>query len=192
LFALGILLAVLSAWFVEHRSEPSWLGHRLMPWISWIGAAVAFIAVSHVVTDRSILPFVTTRVALERQALYGLFALLLLLPAVFGPQDRSPIRRLLRSWPMASIGVISYGIYLWHVGMLNEFMKWTGYTAQMVPFWILTLATLALSIAVASASYFGLERPILRLKGRISWWDRKPRSTAELQPAESSQSPPET
>jgi peptidoglycan/LPS O-acetylase OafA/YrhL len=173
LFSLGILLAVLSAWFTERQSEPSWLHSPLMPWISWIGAALTFVAVSHVVTNYSILDFTTIRVDMEKQALYGLFAFLLLLPAVFGPQDRSVIRRLLRSWPMASLGVISYGIYLWHLDLANQFLKWTGWQPGKEPFWVLALATLALSIAFASVSYFGLERPILRRKNRIGWWSRR-------------------
>ncbi len=178
LFAFGMLLAVLSVWFTERKSEPTWLSNRLMPWLSWAGAAVMFVVVSHVVTDHSILPFSTARINLERQELYGAFAFLLLLPAVFGPQDRSPIRRLLRSWPLASLGVISYGIYLWHLDLINQFMKWTGWHDGMVPFWILACAAFGLAIAFASASYFGLERPILRFKGRISWWDRQARSRA--------------
>ena len=52
LFALGMLLAILSVWFAEHRSEPRWLQHRLMPWVSWLLAVVSFWAVSHIVTDR--------------------------------------------------------------------------------------------------------------------------------------------
>jgi peptidoglycan/LPS O-acetylase OafA/YrhL len=175
LFAFGMLLAVLSAWYTERNSEPVWLSNRFVPWISWAGAAAAFLVVSHVVTDHSILPFVTARINLERQDLYGLFAFFLLLPAVFGPQDRSLIRRLLRSWPMVGMGVISYGIYLWHLDLINEFMKWTDWKPGMVPYWILASAVLGLAIAVASASYFGLERPILRFKGRISWWDRQAR-----------------
>ena len=110
---------------------------------------------------------------LERQTLYGIFALLIIAPAVFGPQDRSLIRRLLRSWPMASVGVISYGIYLWHLDLISQFLDWTGWRAGQVPFWLLALAVFALSAAVASASYFGLERPILRIKRRMSWWDRR-------------------
>jgi peptidoglycan/LPS O-acetylase OafA/YrhL len=178
LFGLGILLAVLSVWFAEHRSEPSWLRHRLMPWICWAGAAVAFVLVSHVVTDHNLLPFSIPRVNLEKQTLYGVFAFLLLLPAVFGPQDRSLIRRLLRSWPMVSLGVISYGIYLWHLPLITKLMSWAGWQVDATPFWMLVLATLGLSIAFASASYFGLERPILRFKGRISWWDRRSRPPA--------------
>ena len=172
LFALGMLLAILSVWFAEHRSEPRWLQHRLMPWISWLLAAVSYWAVSQIVTDRSILYFVKPHVNLEKQALYGLFALLIIAPAVFGPQDRSLIRRLLRSWPMASVGVISYGIYLWHLNLIFQFLDWTGWERKQEPFWLLALAVFALSAAVASVSYFALERPILRVKRRMSWWDR--------------------
>ncbi len=67
-----------------------------------------------------ILYIVSPQVNLERQELYGLFAFCLLLPAVFGPQDRGSIRWLLRSWPMASLGVISYGIYLWHLNLIDQ------------------------------------------------------------------------
>jgi peptidoglycan/LPS O-acetylase OafA/YrhL len=180
LFALGMLLAVASAWFAERGIEPAWLSHRLMPWISWAGAAATFIFVSHVVANHSILDFVTVRVNMEKQALYGLFAFLLLLPAVFGPQDRTWIRRLLRSWPMASLGVISYGIYLWHLDLIHEVLNWTGWRTQMTSYWLLALVTLAVSIAFASASYFGLERPILRRKNRIGWWDRRSQRPKEV------------
>jgi peptidoglycan/LPS O-acetylase OafA/YrhL len=178
LFALGMLLAVLSAWFVQHDSEPGWLSNRFMPWISWACAAVTFVIVSHVVTDHSILYLTTPRVNLERQTLYGIFSFFMLAPAVFGPQDRSLIRRLLQCWPMASLGVISYGIYLWHLDLITLFLRWTGWHTQQVPWGILALAVLCLSIAFASASYFGLERPILRYKDRLGWWDRRSRRAA--------------
>ena len=176
LFAFGILLAVASAWFSEHASEPGWLGHPSMPYLSWGCAAFAFWAVSHVVADRQILYVVSPQVNLERQELYGLFAFMLLLPAVFGPQDRSLIRHLLRWWPVASLGVISYGIYLWHLNLIDPVMSWVGWRQDAVPFWLLALSVLAVSTAFASASYFGLERPVLRMKNRIGWWDRKGRS----------------
>ena len=34
----GMLLAVLSVWFTERESEPTWLSNWFMPWISWAGA----------------------------------------------------------------------------------------------------------------------------------------------------------
>jgi len=175
LFALGMLLAITSAWFTNHGTEPTWLGHRLMPWVSWACAAALFILVSHVVTTHEILYLLSPRVNLERQTLYGLFAFFLLVPAVFGPQDRSFVRRLLRWWPMASLGVISYGIYLWHIDLITELLKWTGWQPGAEPYWVLASLVLLLSIAFASVSYFGLERPILRFKAGLGWWDRKAR-----------------
>jgi peptidoglycan/LPS O-acetylase OafA/YrhL len=88
---------------------------------------------------------------------------------------------------MASLGVISYGIYLWHLDLINQFMKWTGWHPGMVPYWILASAVLGLTIAFASASYFGLERPILRIKSRIGWWDRKARLQGAGQSTEAHQ-----
>ena len=118
---------------------------------------------------------------MARQTLYGLFALFLLLPAVFGHDDRSLIRRLLRSWPMVALGVISYGIYLWHFDLTREFPKWMGWQPTMVPFWILVSVVLGLAIAFASVSYFGLERPLLQVKDRILWWDRSAIPPAQRQ-----------
>jgi peptidoglycan/LPS O-acetylase OafA/YrhL len=74
---------------------------------------------------------------------------------------------------MASLGVISYGIYLWHLDLIGQVTQWFGWRDGMIPYWMLACAVLAVTVAIASASYFGLERPILRLKGRISWWDRQ-------------------
>jgi peptidoglycan/LPS O-acetylase OafA/YrhL len=172
LFALGMLLAVASAWYTEHGTEPRWLSHRLVPWVSWAGAAFAYWAVSRVVNDAAIIYIVEPHVNLERQELYGLFAFLLLVPAVFGPQDQSLIRRALCCWPVASLGVISYGIYLWHLNLIYEFLDWTGWEQGKVPYGILALSVLAVSVAFASASYFILERPILRYKNRMVWWNR--------------------
>lgn len=173
LFGLGILLAVLSVWWSHRSTEPQWLGSRWFPWASWGGAAVAFFAVSHLGIPRSPLYVVTPLVNIERQGLYGLFAFLLLLPAVFGHQDDgSLVRRFLRCWPMVSLGVISYGIYLWHLNLIDEVMKWGHWGKQAAPFLQLTLGTLAITIVAATVSYFALEKPILRVKGRIGWWRR--------------------
>ncbi len=189
LFALGILLALLSAWYTEHASEPSWLSRRWVPWASWGGALVAFWLVSHVVNDAAIIYIVPRRINLARQELYGLFAFLLLVPAVFGPQDRSLIRRFLQCWPMAALGVISYGIYLWHLNLIYEFLDWTGWHEGMVPYWLLAVAVFGITVAFASTSYFGLERPILRYKRRLVWWDRSQRAPVgagdEASPTES-------
>lgn len=143
-----------------------------MPWISWASAAAVFYWVSHVVANHEIIYIVGARVNLERQALYGLFAFLLLLPAVFGQYVDSTIRQLLRAWPVGSLGVIAYGISLWHLNLTDQFVSWMNWQPGHEPYWIVALAVLGLSIAFASASYFGLERPILRFKRPTGWWNR--------------------
>jgi peptidoglycan/LPS O-acetylase OafA/YrhL len=169
LFALGMGLAVLSAWSREW-GEPRWLSHAALPWVSWALAAVTFWGIAHLGTP--ILPdYVQSDLDLARQTLYGVFALFLLLPAVFGPQDKGLVRRFLRSWPMASLGVISYGIYLWHQTWINEALAHLGpHSLFNLEFWALFFGVLGASTAAAALSYFVVERPALRLKRRFAWW----------------------
>jgi peptidoglycan/LPS O-acetylase OafA/YrhL len=110
LFALGILLAVASAWFSARQWEPAWLRHPLMPRVSWICAALTFWGVSNLGIDPQPIYVISPGLNLLKQGLYGLFAFFLLVPAVFGPQDQSAVRRVLRHWMVAAIGIVSYGI----------------------------------------------------------------------------------
>jgi peptidoglycan/LPS O-acetylase OafA/YrhL len=114
------------------------------------------------------------------------FSFLLLLPAVFGPQQQGLIRRLLSSWPMMAVGTVSYGVYLWHMNLAQLEMKWFHLKVQATPFWLVALPVLAMALAAAAGSYFVLEKPILRLKDRIGWWNRPaaapPAATAADQP----------
>jgi peptidoglycan/LPS O-acetylase OafA/YrhL len=103
-----------------------------------------------------------------RQALYVAFALLLLIPAVFGPQDQSPVRRLLRSRPMVAIGLVSYGIYLWHETFITEVLRWIHRPLFTTSFLTLTLAAGALALLTAGASYLLIEQPFQRLGRRRS------------------------
>ena len=172
LFALGMFLAVISAWWIETKNAPTWVAGPIVPWISWACAAGAFFWVCHIGLPDQPFGISTASQTMLRGTLYGAFALFLLLPTVFGPQDEGLIRRALQLWPFTSLGVISYGIYLWHVGCIVEFLRWSGDTEGKTTFWILTLAVLSMSIVAASVSYFVLERPLLRMKGRLAWWNR--------------------
>lgn len=98
----------------------------------------------------------------SRHFLYGLVGLLLLAPLVFGNQQKTPYRRLLRSRPVRWTGEVSYGIYLWHVLVLYLLTKTTP--ADEVAFWPTFGATLAITMVIASASWVMLERPVQRLR----------------------------
>lgn len=172
LFALGMFLAVVSAWMVERGRTPAWLWQPLMPYASWALAAVAFWGVSHLGIPRDPLYQVSPGTNLAKQTLYGIFAFFILLPAVFGNQQRGLLRWVLRNRVVAAVGVVSYGIYLWHQAWVSMFLEWTGYRDFEFPWWQLLGAVGSLAIASAAVSYFVLERPVLRLKDRLAWFDR--------------------
>ena len=100
-------------------------------------------------------------------AAYGLSAFFLLLPGVFGPQDKGVIRGFLTNPGVRAIGLVSYGIYLWHEFWIDKYFDWTGN-----PRLALSGATLAgfvvfvagMSVIVATISYYVVERPALRLR----------------------------
>ncbi len=190
LFALGMFLAVASAWMHHNRREYAWLSGWWLPWVSWALAGVCFWAVSNLgITDAPL--HAEASVDLTRQTLYGLFAFFLLLPAVFGPQDRGLIRSFLRCWPIATLGVISYGIYLWHEVWIYQILKVGHFRPFTLEFWAFTLAVLAMSCISATLSYFVVEKPALRLKNSIAWWRRArpadPPTEAKSEPTASSE-----
>ena len=106
LFALGITIAVLER--VVRRSgglSPAWPATVRFPAVSWALAAFAFWVVS-IPLDLGRYPFdgISFGQDLARQTLYGLVAFFLLLPGVFGPQDRGGIRRFLQSRVVQLVG----------------------------------------------------------------------------------------
>jgi peptidoglycan/LPS O-acetylase OafA/YrhL len=166
LFGLGMLLAVGSAWWVQRGREPRWLSWRATPYVSWALALGTYIVVVHLPITRSPLYFTTPPTNILRQALYGVFAFFLIVPAVFGQARPSLLRTFLRSRPMMGLGLVSYGIYLWHLNLADALVSWMGYKLGAVPMPLLAVTTIGLSVAAATASYLIVERPMLRLKPR--------------------------
>lgn len=72
------------------------------------------------------------------------------------------VARVLGFRPLVWMGQLSYGLYIWHYPIFRQFTRF-----DWAPF-VVTLAKLALTFAVASASYYWLEMPFLRLKSRFS------------------------
>jgi len=167
LFALGMLLAVVSSWSQATGNQPRLLWHRALPWVSWALAAVAFVAVSDIGLPQTPITPSPVGLSLARQTLYGLFAFFLVMPAVVGNQESGLIRRILSWRPLALVGVVSYGIYLWHEAWIDLFLRWTGYKLFTIPLWQLVAFAGALATLSATASYIIVERPILRSKTRL-------------------------
>jgi peptidoglycan/LPS O-acetylase OafA/YrhL len=163
-FALGMALAVVSAWLAGREEPPpgfvTLIARR--PWLAWLGAAVCFVVVSKGIgiTGDGFQQLSVAQVVGEH-LLYAGVALGLLLPAVFGDRAGGWPRRVLANRWLAALGLISYGVFLWH---LTIAIKLSGEGIDdFVP---LTLLTAATAIPIAALSYVLLERPLLRLKYR--------------------------
>lgn len=93
---------------------------------------------------------------------FGVISLLLLAPVVFVGDHRRLPHRLLTTRVMAWLGLVSYGIFLWHFPILEKI----GVTHGIGAFVALCAAALASSAACAGVSYYVVERPLMRLKYR--------------------------
>ena len=179
-FALGMALAVLSLWVEQQRRLPRGLGWiDRLPGLSWLVALVAFWVVSTRIGlhGRFLEPFSTTNY-LERHLLYGVVAVALVAPAVLGDQRRGVTRRFLAMRPLLWLGVVSYGIFLWNLALLDRLYHWDLGSVPLLdsfPGWC--IAGLAITAPVAAASYYVLERPALSLKGLFP--DRGRRNAGE-------------
>ena len=170
LFALGMGLAVVRVW-ADARDGPVRILEAVgrFDWVWWVLAALCFQAASFWIGLPDNLVLVTGGLAYQREFLYSLTALFLLVPAVFGPQARGVTRRFLQLRPMVYLGTISYGIYLWHQAWIEKVHQWGGWSSNALPsgpFLEHLIPALALTILTASASWFLVERPLLRRKNR--------------------------
>jgi peptidoglycan/LPS O-acetylase OafA/YrhL len=94
-------------------------------------------------------------------------ALLLLTPVVFADRAGGLVRSALRLRPIAYLGLVSYGVYLWHARILSHIATPDALNRHgplsAAP---AILVGTAVTVAIASVSYHVLERPALRLGAR--------------------------
>jgi peptidoglycan/LPS O-acetylase OafA/YrhL len=167
-FALGMALAVLSV-AEERDGRPhaavAWVGRR--PGLAWLGAAAAFAVVAVGIglppENRLDAPMNAAQY-LARHWLYAAVALGVLLPAAFGPAGRGAIRRMLGHRVLLRVGVISYGVYLWHNAAMEKLAGRIGRDGTWADFWLVLAAGLVIALVASELSWRLLERPILRLK----------------------------
>jgi len=83
------------------------------------------------------------------------------------PPSSGLTRRLLASRRLAFLGTVSYGIYLYHVPLATRLAGWglLPTDAASLARWL--AIELAGTVALAWLSYRLVERPALRLRGRL-------------------------
>jgi peptidoglycan/LPS O-acetylase OafA/YrhL len=158
LFAFGTGLAVASVALDDDQRQPALVRSTVRrPGLVWL-AAIALYIVLCMWAPIELGAFTRAQSVILYVGL-GLVAFLLVLPAVFGSGAGGWPRRVLGHPLMQWLGLISYGIFLWHLAIALELGAELGWLPTL-------LGTLVLSVAVAAASYYLVERPILRLKYR--------------------------
>ena len=160
-FAIGMALAVASVAGVQRLGVPSWA--------PWLLAAAAFALLSGGVPGQGF-----EAQSLWRHELRGLIGALVLLPAIWGA---GAVPALLRHPWLRWLGTISYGVYLWQLPVILELQQrgWMASPGRGA----LAVAAVALTVAIAAASWYGLERPVLRAGGA---WLRRRRPEEVEQP----------
>lgn len=158
-FCVGMALAVWTVVRGRPRLRARWL---------LVAAGVAYLAISFsgVLPNRAELPAYT-------RASFAAEYVLLLIPAgllvLAGIVSAPAVRRSPLSRAMTWLGLVSYGVYLWHFPLVFVFNKYVG-SAWLGPharFVALSALTVPASLAAGTLSYLIVERPALRVKNRL-------------------------
>jgi len=158
LFALGMGLAIVSL----HPRRVK------RPVLLWAVAAVAFwiVSVKIGIGYRLFEPY-TRWQYMGKHVLFAVVGVSLVASAVLATPGRGVVGRVLGNRLALWLGLISYGIYLWHVTVL-QVLEELGFQRSLHwhPFLVVTAVTLVATSAVAAASWYLAERPLLSLTPR--------------------------
>jgi peptidoglycan/LPS O-acetylase OafA/YrhL len=166
-FALGMVLALASAALAGREPSPVRVLRRF-PGIAWIAALALFwFVATQLGLGGGAFERLTVSQNMSERVLYGLIAFCLVLPAVFADDGPGLTRAILRNPVLSWLGLISYGLFLWHATIAAKLSIVDGSQlfagSRMLG---LTVATFTIAVVCATLSYYLVERPILRYKDR--------------------------
>lgn len=110
----------------------------------------------------------TPQSLLTKNALYLVIAVALLLPGCLGgtQAQKSVCGRALTNRFVIYVGVVSYGIFLWHMAVMTVLADKFGSLKGWAMFVGLWATTAIIVVAIATVSWLALERPIQELTHR--------------------------
>lgn len=164
-FGLGMALALWRTAVTGGTLRPSWLDHVARhPGTVWGVAAGLFLVLTSPVAGPYSLIQATPGQAAVKSILYALLAALIVLPTVtaLSDEDDPPVVRRLGGRAATFFGDISYGIFCYHLivlGVLEGLMDYEIFTGGFLRLFV---PTLAVTVLLATASFYGVERPVMR------------------------------
>jgi peptidoglycan/LPS O-acetylase OafA/YrhL len=160
-FSVGLGVAVGSAVWPELRWRRAARARRWpLPELAWLLATAIYVALCLALPATPFLLARSQQLAVHLG--FAAIAALLVLPAVTQDGRAGVPGRVLGHPVMAWLGLVSYGIFLWHYAVALKL----GFPGAGASFPVVLVGTLGISIACAAVSYYVVERPLLRLKYR--------------------------
>jgi len=160
-FALGMLLAVSAS----ARAAGLWSAARTFGGGAWGLAGVLYLAhcAAFPVNDFAA-PLSAWQLVAEELS-FGTIVLLLALPAIHGDEGTGGVQRLLRARPMVTLGLWSYGVFLWHQPLLIRASRGLELPPPQA-FAVLLFGILPVAVLMGWLSHRFVELPSLRLAER--------------------------
>lgn len=166
-FAVGLAAALVG---LEPRTLPEGLRAaaetvRRSPGTAALTAALVLLVATTPLAGPRDLAAPSPAQAAAKELLYTLLAGLLLAVALGDGVD-ARLRRSPLAGPARLVGDLSYGVFLWHVLVLQVLFAVLGLTLFATDAAWLLVATVVLSVALAAVSWWAVERPVLSLVRR--------------------------
>jgi peptidoglycan/LPS O-acetylase OafA/YrhL len=162
---LGLGLAVLSAVYGRREAAlpPPLRIAASHPGMCWAGAVALYLVtvLAFKPVPFTVAPF-TGGEFLAIHLLQCGVAMLVFIPVAFGNPNIGVPRRILSNRYLVWLGLISYGFYLWQVTIGIDL----GFGGAHASFATVLIGTVAIAIPLAAASYYLIERPLMRWKYR--------------------------
>ena len=169
-FAVGMALATVCAASSRGMALPRWLFNlSRYPALAWLGS-IGFFWISVQSYYYFLAPATMLHTLLRHYATVAA-GVLLLIPAVLDTRRNAPIRTFLASKVMASLGLISYGLYLWHPGFVKVAYVWALDDLVNLPGfgdplnrWAILGWVIGASILASAVTYWGVERVFFTMR----------------------------
>jgi peptidoglycan/LPS O-acetylase OafA/YrhL len=130
----------------------------------WLAAALVYgICCTPLIGPRTLIAQTAWEAGIKC-VLYAVASGLLVLPLVFGHLQEHPIRHWCNHPVPFFLGEISYGIFCIHLLVLNAVLRRPEFGIFQGHFGAVWVITAAVTVGLATLSYYVIERPFLRLK----------------------------